>query len=89
MLQGPRGKRVDAVVGQVKVPQADQVIEGTLWDVPYVIALQVEGDSFWWDPLWDLPQPGIRAQHRGRVPGTVAAVRALWEHLAPQSQEQE
>ena len=87
--QGPRGQRVDAVVGQVQVPQVDQVAEGPLRDVPDGVAFQVERDGFRWDPLWDLPQPGVWALHRGRVPGTVAAVRALGRHPAPQSTEQD
>lgn len=89
MPQGPRGERVDAVVGQVQIPQVDQVAEGTLWNVPDVVAFQVEGDRFRWDPLWDLPQPGVCAQHCGCVPGAVAAVWALGGRLAPQGKEQQ
>lgn len=59
MPQGPRGQRVNTVVGQVQVPQVDEVGESPFRDVPDVVAFQVEGDRFWWDPLWDLPQPSI------------------------------
>lgn len=59
MSQGARGERVDAVVGQVEVPQVNQIAEGTLGNATDVIVLQVEVDRFWGDPLWDLPQPGV------------------------------
>ncbi|TNN82199.1 hypothetical protein EYF80_007567 [Liparis tanakae] len=59
MPQGPRGQRVDSVVRQVQIPQVEQAAEGALGDASDVVAFQVEGDSFRWDPLWDLPQPRI------------------------------
>lgn len=87
--QGPRSKRVDAVVRQVQVPQVDQVTKGALWEVSDVVVFQVEGDSLRRDTLGDLPQPRVRTLHRGRVPGALAASGALGRRLAPQDQEQQ
>lgn len=56
--QGTRGQRVDAVVGQVEVPQVDQVRKGTLRNAPDVIVVQVEINRVRGYPLRDLSQPG-------------------------------
>lgn len=89
MSQGARGQGVDAVVGQVQVPQVRQVAEGALGNVPNVVAFQVQGDRSGWDPLWNLPQAGVRAVHRGRVRRTFTAVWTLGRHLTPQERKQE
>lgn len=75
--QGARGEGVDAVVRQVQLPEVDQVAESALGEAPDVVVLQVEGHGFRGDALGDLPEARVRALHRGRVPGALAASGAL------------